>query len=528
MNLSQEILKENIIAEHKGTYKPGLLAKAMEMSITITVKHIYGKGYVLLKDGSQEEFDPDYQSYIITPFDILNASLKNEGKFQSLHIECKPLAGGIKQEIIINSLKNAETALQDVLKIKTSADIAAKASQSQSNNLSIPVEKDEESSISMQKSLADEDEEVSKPKKMEYVLDSPLIDLDLDTHPITDSDTTELNNVQKNQNNTTETPELIQGTDELFKKIENLPPVTPIKPIENKAKGNGNTITLVPNETKSIINSTPSPLPSNDSPVIPSTEVLFKKMDEIGPNQPPIKASKSKKLKRKPISVVITEAPSNKEKIPDDNEFLCPECKAINRKTAKFCYCCGYKFNNADEKLSSFNPELNTLKTEEQAEANVANIESNTSTTEAANNSNTKKTERKIQHSKDNIDRDIAETIENIEVKITVSGQQKKENEDTFVESSESPTSKQTKIAEESNTEQLPDINSNIEKSSPSDIMVSIKEDDSEIQLDEVSKNLSLEEFEAAVRKLKMLKDSNMISREEFNKKKKQLLNSII
>ena len=98
MNLSQEILKENIIAEHKGTYKPGLLAKAMEMSITITVKHIYGKGYVLLKDGSQEEFDPDYQSYIITPLDILNASLKNEGKFQSLHIECKPLAGELSRK----------------------------------------------------------------------------------------------------------------------------------------------------------------------------------------------------------------------------------------------------------------------------------------------------------------------------------------------------------------------------------------------------------------------------------------------
>lgn len=481
MELTPEIKKENVMSEQKIAFKEKLLSKPINISISVTAKHVYGQGYVQ-RQGNQQEYEPEYQTYVISYTDIDSVTVKpTSAKTQVLSIQSKPISNGMRVRIIIPNLKSPEQISQDILRIKEATEHEAK----------VAAEFQKEKQAKIKEEIIVEAPEPPKSKQSGPIMDTSIVDI-MDLDNISASYEEKLPVIEETNHNST--PKNLSNAS-LYDYIE---PIELIKPSETSVK-------------------------STDKPIV-----------EIATD---IKESKPLDDTNFDANVDGTINDNKQKELNHSNKAMCPICQTSNKAEAKFCIACGYNLGESNaslkiekqtvenvsnsEKLIDNNPDVLSGPIEAEWFHDVCNPKKDITDDTKINTENVdsslvvKKEKKKYTRKNKTVKEDTASKEDNIinysnpsaSENIVVSGKTIQDTDSTKMEESTSETG-------QTNNELFKQIN-----------ILSTGSDNK--NFDEILRSLSLKEFEDVVQRLKVLKETSMITDEEFDIQKKRLLKNI-
>lgn len=123
MSNQSSIYNEKKIAYYESTFKTGAFSKSQDVNLTLTAEHVYGLAYIMEQSGIIEG-DPVYTRFTCSLGEITKVFTNENSKQPSLYIQCDNVAKGVlnRKRIVIPSLKNASEAADTIQEIKRQFD----------------------------------------------------------------------------------------------------------------------------------------------------------------------------------------------------------------------------------------------------------------------------------------------------------------------------------------------------------------------------------------------------------------------
>lgn len=123
MSNQSSIYNEKKIGYFESTFRTGMLSKPQEVNITITAAHVYGLGYIMEQNGTKEG-DPVYTRFTCSLDEITKVYINENVKASPLYIQCDTTNKSIliRKRIIIPCLENPAAAVEMIEKVKAQYD----------------------------------------------------------------------------------------------------------------------------------------------------------------------------------------------------------------------------------------------------------------------------------------------------------------------------------------------------------------------------------------------------------------------
>lgn len=123
MSNQSSIYNEKKIAYYEATYKTGAFAKPLDVNVTLTAEHIYGLAYIMEQSGTIEG-DPVYTRFTCSLGEVSKVYINDNARQSALYIQCDSVTKGVlnRRRIIVPCLKNASEAAQKIQEIKDQFD----------------------------------------------------------------------------------------------------------------------------------------------------------------------------------------------------------------------------------------------------------------------------------------------------------------------------------------------------------------------------------------------------------------------
>lgn len=123
MSNQSSIYNEKKIAYYEATYKTGAFAKPLDVNVTLTAEHLYGLAYIMEQNGTIEG-DPVYTRFTCSLDEVSKVYINDNARQSALYIQCDTVIKGRlnRKRIIVPCLKNASEAAEKIQEIKNQFD----------------------------------------------------------------------------------------------------------------------------------------------------------------------------------------------------------------------------------------------------------------------------------------------------------------------------------------------------------------------------------------------------------------------
>lgn len=143
MSNQSSIYNEKKIAYYEATYKTGAFAKPLDVNVTLTAEHVYGLAYIMEQSGTIEG-DPVYTRFTCSLDEVSKVYINDNARQSALYIQCDTvIKGGLnRKRIIVPCLKNASEAAAKIQEIKNQYDEKNEKSKERAKAKAVPAAPD--------------------------------------------------------------------------------------------------------------------------------------------------------------------------------------------------------------------------------------------------------------------------------------------------------------------------------------------------------------------------------------------------
>ena len=123
MDNQASIYSEKKIASYESIYKESMLSKPQEVNVTVTAEHIYGMAYICDQTGTKEE-DPVYSRFSCGLEEITKIYINNNNRNSPIYIQCDSDAKSVlnRRRIILPCFSNNEEIVNVISSAKAELD----------------------------------------------------------------------------------------------------------------------------------------------------------------------------------------------------------------------------------------------------------------------------------------------------------------------------------------------------------------------------------------------------------------------
>ena len=120
---NQSVYAERKLGYYESTYKESMIAKPQDVNITITPNHIFGVAYIWEQKGTKEE-GPDYMRFTCGLEEITKIEINTNNKNSPIYIQCDDTSKSVitRKRIILPSFKNNDEIVKVISEAKAELD----------------------------------------------------------------------------------------------------------------------------------------------------------------------------------------------------------------------------------------------------------------------------------------------------------------------------------------------------------------------------------------------------------------------
>lgn len=128
MDNQASIMKEKKLASFETVYKENVISKPQNINVTITEGHVYGVGFNSDQIGTQEQ-EPLYSKFSLSLAEITKVYVNINSKFTPLYIQCEDNSKGVmnRHRVILPGFKNNDEIIKAIEEAKANVKIDADA-----------------------------------------------------------------------------------------------------------------------------------------------------------------------------------------------------------------------------------------------------------------------------------------------------------------------------------------------------------------------------------------------------------------
>ena len=135
---NQSVYAEKKLGYYESTYKESMIAKPQEVNITITPNHIFGVAYIWEQKGTKEE-GPDYMRFTCGLEEITKIEINTNNRNSPIYVQCDDTSKSVvnRRRIILPSFKNNEEIVKIITDAKAELDKKLERKRAEEKNQKI-------------------------------------------------------------------------------------------------------------------------------------------------------------------------------------------------------------------------------------------------------------------------------------------------------------------------------------------------------------------------------------------------------